>query len=335
MVLRNNHLTQHRQGIKSAVSKLGGDAPVKILALNWAFTLPTSTILRICGDRVYGRGERHQSLRGDDSKSHEDVIAKFIDGAQELSSEEYDEVIEMNVEETPEEAVTRVVDRIVPLFGLERPSVERIREACDEALRYAPSLRKEIKAPSVPDKARYFGLLAEIDVEEVVSGAIETAAEDDTEVPDTILDLWSVLLERKRVTRKPHITVVHQVSLPGQQPLWDRCTSLQRLASAPPFHFRLSHLVTDGKVMALTIEEMAALEEAGEGEAAGKKFLRELPDDVLGRLHITIGTRADGIAAKTAGEAVEKWKAGTSGDEVVATPLKALTGQGRIKPFFY
>ncbi|KAG8844328.1 hypothetical protein FRB96_003087 [Tulasnella sp. 330] len=330
---RNNHLSQHRQGIREAVSKAKG-TPIKILALNWAFTLPTATIARICSDRVYGRGENHQSLRGNDSRSHESVIWKFLDDAQELSSNEADEIIEMSIEDTPEEAVNRVVARLVPLLGLERPSDEAIREACVEALKYQPTLRKEMRTTSSSSSPRYFGLLAEVDLEEVVSGALETALEDDNEPPEDITNLWTQLLEKNRVARRPHITIVHSKSLPEARALWDRCQALQKLAVSPAFEFRLSHLVTDGKVMALTIEEVITADDGrpGTAQAGGEDFLNELPEEVRNRLHITVGTRDDATPAWMAGGLVEKWKGGASEDKVSAIPLKALKAQGRIKP---
>ncbi|KAG8986078.1 hypothetical protein FRB94_008228 [Tulasnella sp. JGI-2019a] len=333
---RNNHLGQHRQGIRQATGKVKGPR-IKLLALHWGFTLPIPTIARICGDRISSRGENHQSLRADDDKSHETVIWKFLEEAQELGSQEVDQIIEMNIEDTPEEAVNRVIDRIVPLLSLERPSNEAIKEACDEALKYQPTVRKDIKTIGPPTSARYFGLLAELDLEEVVSGALETALEDNIPVPEGMTALWKHLQEKKRVTRRPHITIIHINSLPQEQPLWDRCTALQKLPIAPVFDFRLSHLVADSKIMAITIEEVTTVEDGlpETVEAEGKKFLDDLPEEVRIRLHITVGTRDDSALAWMAGPLVEKWKGGASEDKVVSLPLKALKGQGRIKPLFH
>lgn len=294
---RNNHLTQHRAGIRNAVkTKVKGTPPVKVLALNWSFTLPTSTIARICGDRVFGRGENHQSLRGDESKSHESIIWRFIEDAQELTPGEVDGIIEMNIEDTPEEAVTRVVDWIIPLFGLERPSKEAIKDACDEALKYQPTTRKEIKSSGPSKPPRYFGLLAEVDLEEAISGALETALEDDVEPPEAMTKMWVDLLQNGRVTKAPHVTIVHSNSLPSAQPLWEGCQMLQKLPTPPLFGFRLSHLLTDGKVMAVTVEELESEAQEGRG------FVSGLPSEIVNRLHITVGTRNKSISAYTARE---------------------------------
>jgi len=157
---------------------------------------------------------------------------------------------------------------------------------------------------------------------------METAQEDDIEVPQEMRDLWELLLKKKRVERRPHVTIVHSKSLPEAKPLWDRCQALQKLVTPPLFGFRLSHLVTDGRILALTVEEMEALQDVEDG----KEFLQQLPDDVRNHLHITVGTQDPSVGAWTAGGMVESWKAGDPNGAVFAIPLKALKGQGCVKP---
>lgn len=320
---RNNHLVQHRSGIRETVRGLKG-RPIKSVALYWGFNLPHVTIHRICADRVLNRGENHQTLRGDETKAHEDVIWQFIGTSQELSVNEVNHVIDMNIEDTPEEAVTRAVKGLVPLLGLEMPSPERIKEAVDHALTYKPNVKKDAK-PLKASAPRYFAFLPEVDLKEVISDALESASADGIEVPEGIRAFWDHLVLTKRVQPRPHITIVHAKGLPDAQPLWDRCQHLQTLPTPPIFKFRLAELLTDGNVMAAVVEEMEGTDEAGQ------EFLGEFPQEVRQRLHITVGTKSNDVLPYEAKELVEKWKAGEASDDAVSLTLNAVKAQGQIK----
>ncbi|KAG8989755.1 hypothetical protein FRB90_002083 [Tulasnella sp. 427] len=322
---RNNHLTQHRSQIREVAKGMRGD-PVKTVALYWGFTLPHVTIHRICAERVLNRGENHQSLRGDETKAHEDVIWQFISTSQELAVNEVDHIIDMNIEDTPEEAVTRAAKGLAPLLGLDVPSPERIKAAVDVALQYKASVKKDANAkPAKVSPPRYFGLLAEIDLKEVVPDALESAEAEGIEVPEAIRALWDHLVLTKRVQPRPHITIVHSKGLPADQPLWDRCKHLQTLPVIPSFKFRLAELIANGDVMVAIIEEMEATDEAGQ------EFLAEMPQEIRQRLHITIGTKSTEIEPYQGKVLVEKWKAGEAGDDAVCLPLNAVKAEGQIR----
>ncbi|KAG8891152.1 hypothetical protein FRC01_014872, partial [Tulasnella sp. 417] len=320
---RNNHLVQHRSGIRDAVRGLKGK-PVKSVALYWGFNLPHVTIHRICADRVLNRGENHQSLRADETRAHEEVIWQFISTAQELAVNEVDQIIDMNIEDSPEEAVTRAAKGLAPLLGLEMPSAERIKEAVEKALAYKPGVKKDIKV-SKPSPPRYFALLAEVDLKEVISDALQSAEADGNEVPEGIRAFWDHLVLTKRVQPRPHITIVHSKGLPDSQALWDRCQHLQTLSTLPTFKFRLAELVTNGDVMAAVVEELEGTDEAGQ------EFVRELPQDVRQRLHITIGTKSKEVDPYQGKVLVEQWKAGETGDDCVSLTLNAVKTNGQLK----
>ncbi|KIO24415.1 hypothetical protein M407DRAFT_8978, partial [Tulasnella calospora MUT 4182] len=97
------------------------------------------------------------------------------------------------------------------------------------------------------------------------------------------------------------------------------------LPTIPAFKFRLAELVTNGSVMAVVVEEMEGTDEAGQ------EFLRELPQEVRQRLHITIGTKSKEIDPYEGKLLVEKWKAGEAGEDCVSLVLKAAKAQGHIK----
>ena len=118
-----------------------------VLALNWTFEQPLATIHRICGDRIYDRGEKYQTLHADvRGKSHEDVIRKFIEQCEELERE-VDAVVETDINDDLEHALDRVVDGCVRILGFEKPDREKIGLALAVARGYEPT-KKKGKEPS-------------------------------------------------------------------------------------------------------------------------------------------------------------------------------------------
>ena len=335
---RNNHLAQHRLGLRE---KFAHQVPlVRLLALNWALEQPPAIIHRICSDRVQSRGENHQTLRADEHKGHEDVIWKFMETTEGLVADEVDETIEMDVCEELDVSLSRAIDGVVRVLGLERPADEAIAEALRLAKTYAPprpkhdppdkatdARKKGTEARAQGNPPRYFGLLPEVDIQGVVGGRL---AEHD--VPPTARALWDGLRTKGRIAKRPHVTVVHSKGLPREQALWDRCMALHRAASPPSFTVSLGHVVYDERVMAVVVEGLDVV--SGEGAAAveeGLEFVENVPRDLQERLHITVGTRDDGVNPYEARGLVEAWRRGAN---VSSIALKDAKGQGRIKGLF-
>ena len=322
---RNNHLKQHRRSLRDAISKFS--QPVRLLALNWSLDQPPATIHRICGDRVQLRGDNHQTLRADpSSKSHEHVIWMLINGTEELTPSEVDNVVEMELAESLEESVKRAVEGCVAVMGLEMPSDEKIQEGLDKVRGYSPTVKK----PDDPkDKkkfdVRYYGLLPEIDLEELVDSALANE-------PQSNKDFWNQLKTDNRVTKRPHVTIVHKNNINIEAELWKRCTALHEMSTAvpPSFKVRLSNLVWDGRVMAITVEDFDVEAEGSSESCAGREFVSNLPSPTRTRLHITVGTH-NGVKAVEAGSMVEHWKRGEELESIKSIKLDDRIVYGRIK----
>ena len=326
---RCNHLKEHRQALQVA-AKQHFSSPVRLLALNWPLDQPPATIHRICGDRVLQRGDNHQSLRGDSlSKSHEEVIWMFINSTQALAPVPYevDDIVEMKLGESLEDAVKRAVEGCVAVMGLEMPSDEKIQEALDVVRGYAP---KGKKADDPKDKKKlkptYYGLLPEIDLEELLDGALANKDQ-------SVNNFWKRLKTNHRVTKRPHVTIIHKSSIDTERDLWDRCTALYQMSTGVPlFKGTLRDVVWDGRVMAITVEHFDVVVDEGaagagagaEGSSSsgseskndeqGREFVSNLPDNVRSRLHITVGTSNDGIKPVEAKSMIERWRGGEGGD---------------------
>ncbi|KAJ7594862.1 RNA ligase-domain-containing protein [Mycena floridula] len=319
---KNNHLTQHRTQLREATENMS--PPVRLLALNWSLDKPRSTIHRICGDRVLVRGDNHQSLHGDSkTMAHEDVIWQFITNSQELAPAEVDATIEMDLEDSLEQAIQRAVDGCVSILGLPKPSQETVDAAVAAALGYSPKIKKDDKAAPAKKVAgpRYFGLLPEIDISSVLADKL---GEGNV--------FWKHLLEQKRVTDRPHVTVVHQKALPDEQLLWDRCSDLHKIPSAPSFEFSLGNVVWNDRIMAVTIEDLRLAPGEGDESQEGSQFLSMLPDEVRNRLHITVGTSDSNVAPVEAKDLVERWRKGEQKAESIK--LEGVVVKGRIKGLF-
>jgi tRNA ligase len=301
--------------------------PVRLLALNWSLDKPSSTIHRICGDRVLQRGDKHQSLRANKvSKSHEEVIWQFITNTEELSNAEVDVSVDMELEDTPEQALDRAIAACVRVLGVEQPSPEMVNEALEVARGYEPTVRKmeDKKKDEKGGNPRYFGLLAEIDLDEVVGNNLDASESDVT--------LWQHLTRKGRVAKRPHVTIVHSKSLPSETELWEQCMRLHRLSVPPLFKLRLGALVWNDRVMAVAVDDIQ-LETQEDNGQEGHEFVSKLPHDVRERLHITVGTQRDEVKPVEAKSLVEGWRDGKT-EGVHIKNLEGVFVKGRIKGLY-
>ncbi|KDQ11520.1 hypothetical protein BOTBODRAFT_57305 [Botryobasidium botryosum FD-172 SS1] len=316
---RNNHLVTHRTGIRTVASKFSG-GPVRLIALHWPLSLPLTTVHRICGDRVAIRGDNHQSLRADEDKGHEEIIWKFITGAEELDENEVDDVIEMDVREDLETSIRRAAEELARLLNLDFPSTDQIADGFDAARGYKTTLRKDMTSAR-RDPTRYFGFLIEIDLEDVVTKALlgsESA---------TGAQIWGKLKKDKRIIRRPHITIVHAKNLPGEQQLWDRCYALRNLELPPLFKFNLGSVVFNDRVMAISVDSLSVDGDTGGGE--GAELLKSFSGTLVGQWHITVGTVSEDVPPYEGSHLVRGWRSDRAFAESIE--LKGATAAGRVK----
>jgi tRNA ligase len=258
----------------------------------------------------------------------------FINSTEELSRKEVDDVVEMELGESLEESVKRAVKGCVAVMGLEMPSDEKIQEGLDKVTGYAA-----VKKPDDPNHkkkldARYYGLLPEVDLKELVDRAFANESQSNKE-------FLTQLETDKRITKRPHVTIVHSKAIDkdSERDLWDRCTGLHELSTAPLFKCTLRNLVWDGRVMAITVDDFDVVESAEAASSAGgskdnelaREFVSNLSDETRSRLHITVGTLGDDIKAVEAKTMVEKWRRGEELDKIKSIKLVDQVVYGRIK----
>jgi tRNA ligase len=251
----------------------------------------------------------------------------FLKGTEPLNDNEADATIEMDVGEDLEHSLARAIDGIVRELGLPRPDVERVGAALAKVRGYMPTHAPSPKKPETKTKAapRCFCLLAEIDLVEALEAHISRR-----EVGEggRLREFWDALKKNKRITRQPHVTIVHSKDLPDKLTLWECCSALYALPTPPLFRARLGHVVADKRLMAVTVEELH-VDDPEEDGGEGSTFLSMLDPELRGRLHITVGTRDASVPPFEAAALVESLKKGEKGLDNVN--LEDVYVKGRIK----
>ncbi|EJD39049.1 RNA ligase [Auricularia subglabra TFB-10046 SS5] len=308
---KNNHLFQHRAGLRKAVAHMR--PPVKLLALNWGTlttNLPRNTVHRICADRVAARGGNHQSLIPGDYGAHEGVLWRFLDETNNVTEEEFDACIEMEVDEDLEQSLERAVDGVVSVLGLPEPSQEQLDDALAKARAYQVASRAK-KAPAI-EVPRYYALLPEADFAAIVGRRIRAP-----DTPQALKELWAsaLALTNKRnqlIVVRPHVTLAHEKNLAGpEQALWNRCVALTPNAT---FRLRLETFVYNGRVLAAVVGDIRP----SEGDQSASTFVQQLSQTMRNRLHVTVARRNASVMPVEAKELVEKWRMNPDGVGTIA-----------------
>ncbi|KAJ6514178.1 RNA ligase [Mycena vitilis] len=331
---KNNHLQQHREALRTVTASF--EPPVRLLALNWSIdNQPVAIAHRICSNRIYQRGEKHQTLRPDRAKAHEDVLWTFLTKAEPLAPSEVDHVVEMELTDGLEESVKRAVDACVRVLGLPTPHPRTIVSAVQHARNYAPAAKTIRPDPPAGKKKeapapRFFALLPEVEFATLLAPVLAN-------VP-----FWTALQAAARIVKRPHVTLVHKNALKEENreaaaaanELWARCKALNEMGTPPMFRFRLGHVVWNERIMAVTVEEVELAEEGlaeGEGDMghAGTQFVARLPEEAKKRLHVTVGTRDGNVPPVEAKGMVTAWREDPTSAQSI--PLHDMVARGWVK----
>lgn len=279
--------------------------------------------------------------------------------AEPLAQDECDEVIELRVERSLEDNLRTVLGRLKELMpALKLPTEERIGEVLTQVGSYDPDIRKTLMEAAKADVTRYYAIAPEVDLPSLTREAIrQSTASDDVKLEAEAF--LARLLENRRLTGRPHITLVHETEVElerverlslaekaGDEPptaspwkqTWDQCVALANPATAdgqpPLFDFTISHLVFSEKVMSLVVSSLRPSIAAAAPPADTPGALADVPD--LEHAHFTIGTADDSLRPYEGRLLViEKRKAGAldvgreSAEGVLVLP-KEIKGQGRV-----
>lgn len=323
------------------------------IAIVWDVTaLPYHRVLRICSERVVKRGDNHQTLRPDITAEaeHEAVVGQFLRNFTPPDEDTFDAVITVQVTDSPQEALSKIVDCLVEVLDLKKPSQVELDDALAAAQQY--KVTTPYHAPSRVGKAiRYFGLAPEIDLAAVVETILPQTPNE------SAADFLAKLKASDRITAKPHVTLAHEKSVEAEKEarrgkedetigeherVWNQCKALASSVASPLFSFNMPYLVWDDRVMALILDDIHQ-------QLAPKDGPLELdvPSDVQQNLHVTVGTQSEEISAfesrsivRKAKEMIDAGNGNESGEasEVVEgggkvrwIKVEGVRGEGRVK----
>lgn len=294
---------------------------------------PYHRLLRICAERVVKRGDNHQTLRPDltTEVKHEAVVGHFVRNWTPPDPAIFDEVIAVKVADSPRETLARIVDRLVVILGVPRPTDEAIDEALETAAAYR--ITTPYHAPAEVSKPfRYYGLAPGIDLEAVTETAIVSAPPD---IAQSAKELFEEIKSLNRVITKLHVTLAHEKSVEAereaagegselgpQEHCWNTCKSITEAKVSPMYAFSITHLVWDNRVMALVIDELRSKEEGPESA---------LPEEVRMHLHVTLGTRTEEISAFESRGILKVAKEGMVRDERNGEADEVVVGGGKVR----
>jgi tRNA ligase len=253
------------------------------------------------------------------------VISQFFGSFEEVETDEADDVIDMEYDETLEQAVRRALVGLCPILELDMPEEDKIVEACGVARAYTVKrLGKKAAAPKPP---RYFAFVPKIDLEQFLDEKMRGK-----DVPESGTRLWTLLVEGHRLPDNPHVTLIHTKEKHEAEKLWELCTALRKTMpeSEATFQATFEHVVWNENVMALAVTKLEMRVEAeGEHGEVGRALIENIADNIKGRLHLTVGTREDGINAFEAAGLVGGWRRG-EGNGAQSISLGKCVIEGRI-----
>ncbi|KAF8603645.1 hypothetical protein BDV93DRAFT_156511, partial [Ceratobasidium sp. AG-I] len=175
-------------------------------------------------------------------------------------------------------------------------------EACDIARAY--TAKRTGKKPPAAKPPRYFAFVPKMDLKQLLDQKMRAEG-----VPESGLKLWSQIVEGNRLPEKPHVTIVHSKEKHEAEELWEQCLALHKSLreEEPSFTVVLDHVVWNEDIMALAVSKVETREDHG---VLVQAVVEHIPDIITSRLHLTVGTREEGINPFGAAAMVAEWRRG-------------------------
>lgn len=252
------------------------------------------------------------------------MIGQFFGSFEEVEAEEVDDIVDMDYTDTLEQSVVRAISGVSPILELSTPDAGKISAACASAKEY--KVNQPGKKKSAPKPPRYFALIPQMDLEKLVGDKMSGG-----KAPESGSQLWSHLVAEKRLTKHPHVTLMHMKEKHDSEKLWECCWSLQKSAGEiePSFSVTFDHIVWNSDMMALSVSEIEMHGEFEKHRNIGQSVIEHISDIVARRLHLTIGTRDDSINPFQAAAMVAEWRSGSKSD-VQSLPLDNCVVEGKF-----
>ena len=330
--------------------KISRQHRVRTIALTWTIDqLPRDEAFNLCSTRIHLRGDNHQSLRPTDEDPH--LIDKVLKGMFLAKHEAFDPAMNGDSDGQIDDVVVidptsdklsmlqSIVDQLVPLLHLQKPSKTELEAALVKAESYKPKVYKAhtVKAP----RPRYYGLSIPLSLAEYILTALQAMEDSAASKPRAFLQM---LKDKQRVELHPHVTLVHEKEVkpkdgtasvdsaatdePTPRVLWDELKPLTEKDSATKVQLTIGpRLLWTERVMVLEVQSIQSVDKLGS--------LRQATT-LLSNLHITVGTADTSITGVAGRFLMQDSKSATSstdrdGIEIHSLDIGTTAKTGELK----
>ncbi|PCH44648.1 hypothetical protein WOLCODRAFT_165295 [Wolfiporia cocos MD-104 SS10] len=191
--------------------------------------------------------------------------------------------------------------------------------------------QKKTKKPMAPNYeigVRCYSIIPDVDLRKVVEQAL----------PTEIQAMWKERCQSGHLASTTHIQLAHyrmRLHHRGAE-VWRWCWSFLTKRDPVWFHFRLTHLVWDDRIVLAVVDglEFDASEARNAGVKAedGNVFVDGLPDWICSSLHIILVKNNEKVSPGEARALVRQWK--EAPQSVNSIPLDDVQGKGYMRKFF-
>ncbi|OPB40432.1 tRNA ligase TRL1 [Trichoderma guizhouense] len=337
---RNNAQRHERKQLIGDVK--AQNVETRIICLNFRHDEETiDEIRRITQDRIIERGDNHQTIHAaTDKDKYLDVMEGFIKRFEECNPNSppdagFDLVIDLDPTAGSRVNLETLVNELhlsLPNVLKEVPSPEKLDEAMEYALAYAPDFKHTIPDRGGKKDAKQ-GQRQQQQAQPKKKGLEYMSVHVGRDQIDKVLDkafkgvgpeisrfFWQ-LKNTRRVQRQFHVTLMHKATAAQYPELWKRYTELHDAAGGGDSilgecDVLLERVVFDDRIMAIVVRLFDA---ENKWECVNKVA------------HITVGTRDPAVKPKESNDLLAKWLevgAGNEGiQEVVFADKPTLKGQ--------
>lgn len=319
---RNNHQFREREQLLRDVRP--GFSKCHFIALYWNHggRAQTEDIRKITEDRVFSRGDNHQTIksRTKDAKEIKSIMAGFINRFEPWNPETepdclFDDMIELDPLAESRSNLGKVVDFLhqkYPAIVPELPTDEALDEAIDS------SISKTItqKDLSLPRRTNKFAEPEYFAIKLPKAEILGLLTEDFRDQPSKA-EFFKTLSTADRVQDSFHVTMIHQESKKANPEEWSTYLKLlEKTKSAKAnkrmdlstmsmgaYHIRITRVVWDSRVMCCEVEVSAV----GDG----------LPACFIEHPHTTIGTLSPDIKPYESNVLLKRMNAPPNGHEEI------------------
>ncbi|KFY36371.1 hypothetical protein V494_05053 [Pseudogymnoascus sp. VKM F-4513 (FW-928)] len=318
----------------------------RLVALNFVHDRNSiEKIRQVTQDRVFARGDNHQTIQAATDKSKVmGIMQGFINRFEPLRADQdpdhgFDAVIDLDPTSDSRQNLETVIGRLSDLYPkllTSMPTSEDLDDAIAFALNeYRPELKHDVSGrgpkvksnqakqkpnvpavPAAPKKKALEYISIDIPTKQIQDALEKTFSAQD----GARSAFFRQLQETRRVQPKFHVTLIHRASARQHPEIWERYKALYEVHGdeTKPLgdcQVQLERVVWSHRIMAIVVRLVSE----------GWDCANPVP-------HITVGTRADDVKPKESNDLLQQWLQTGSGEEtgIYETVVQGVTVEGTV-----